>query len=64
MTLLNGHISLETHQNGHAIIGRNCDLRIFYSKMPFDMVENFPLHLFKPLGRFFFNGHFKHCAQG
>jgi len=50
--LLNGQISLKTHKNDHAI-GGNGGLRIFCSKMSFDMVKKFPLHIFKPLGWFF-----------
>jgi FMN-dependent NADH-azoreductase len=49
MILLNGQISLETHQNDHAITCNGGFLKN-YSKMPFDMVENFLFHLFKSVG--------------
>jgi len=44
MILLNGQIPLEIHQIGHAM-GSNGGL-----KMHLSMVENFPFHVFKPLG--------------
>jgi len=40
---------IKNSQECHAI-GGNGGLKNFCSKMSFDMVENFPLHVFKPFG--------------
>jgi hypothetical protein len=49
MLLLSEQISLKTHQSGQ-VVGGNNGLGIFYQKIASNMVENFPIHLFKPFG--------------